>query len=272
MNGNSKVIPWIRSLVLRTLGLYVSRAQPLHKVNGILLKLLPRVTEHKLVRVGNPNGDGGYLVPESQINCVSHVFSPGVSDNFSFETYFANKGKKCFLIDGSVEASQVKTNDLIEFQQLWLSTYDSTNSVTLDTWIKSSVGESNDLLLQMDIEGAELQVIGLSKSEVLIRFRVIVLEIHELNSIFTSAGLKLFEIAIRKLTENHLPIHLHVNNAGASIALGGQHYPDTIEVTLIRKDLVATDRGVATIPNSLDRKNVEENRDLHFLGTKNKNL
>ena len=41
------------------------------------------------------------------------------------------------------------------FRKQWLDVNAADNSISLEEWIASDVGEEGDLLLQMDIEGAE---------------------------------------------------------------------------------------------------------------------
>ena len=66
-----------------------------NKLNFFLLKIRPLETNHRLIRVGS-DYDGGYLLPDD-LDEVKYCFSPGVSDNISFETQLTKDYKiNCF--------------------------------------------------------------------------------------------------------------------------------------------------------------------------------
>jgi len=54
-------------------------------------------------RLGNPNGDGGYIIIDD-IGKYDCLLSCGVSDDISFEEYFLSKHKEtiCFAFDGTI--------------------------------------------------------------------------------------------------------------------------------------------------------------------------
>ena len=225
----------------------------------LLRSIWPKVTEHSLLRVGG-DGDGGYLIPESQIDKIQAIFSPGVSDVANFELYFADRGIRCHLADGSVESPPFShDNFLFSKRMIGLETIDFQNNISLGNWIKASGEESDDLLLQMDIEGSEYEALIDADREILAKFRVIVVELHGLHSLVTKAGYRLIALALSKLLEEHVSLHLHVNNASDGLTLGDFTFPDTLELTLIRKDLVAEIREeYATLPHALDRPNTSK--------------
>jgi len=62
-----------------------------NKLKIFLLKIRPFETNHQLIRVGS-DYDGGYLIPDD-LDQVKYCFSPGVSDNISFETQLSTDYK-----------------------------------------------------------------------------------------------------------------------------------------------------------------------------------
>jgi hypothetical protein len=119
----------------------------------------PKASPFGLIRIGG-NRDGAYLVPDD-LRGISRCFSPGVSDRKSFEDELTCKyGITCHLCDASTSPERFQTA-IIEpgqtFRKVWLHHEPgAADSVTLEEWVEDlSDGTASDLLLQMDIEGAE---------------------------------------------------------------------------------------------------------------------
>jgi len=67
------------------------------------------------------------------------------------------------------------------FEKLWLDVIGTKEAVALETWVaRHAPDPKTDLLLHMDIEGAEYRNILAATDAVLGRFRIIVLELHNL--------------------------------------------------------------------------------------------
>lgn len=91
-------------------------------------------------------------------------------------------------------------------------------------------------ILQMDIEGAEYRVIAATTVETLSRFRIIVVEFHELSNLFTKFGFREISNAFRKLLLTHRVVHIHPNNVGGPAVRGHLSVPSLMEFTFYRKD------------------------------------
>lgn len=218
-----------------------------------LIRLLrPIKITPSLVRIGS-EGDGGYLLP-SGLNSIEAVFSPGVAESSEFELVFAQAGIPCFLIDGSVNGPAVVHENLF-FERLWLGTEPlGSESTSLEKWVRDKAPDSNNLLLQMDIEGAEWEVVTEVNKDLLRRFQVIVIEIHNL-------GTKMIKIEqrakvikfIRALTRDHFVAHFHPNNCCPVVQVEGIGVPNVVELTLLRKDKwMPPRRAFASLPHELD--------------------
>lgn len=151
-----------------------------------------------LIRIGGSN-DGGYLVPDD-LDGVTACFSPGVADSSSFEIGMADRGIRSHMADYSVDNPPV-SGDLFTFDKLFLATHNEDGKyIRLDDWVYSKSHKHEDLILQMDIEGDEWPILADAAPEVLERFRIIILELHGLETLLTDVvGLKIFEAVIRKL-------------------------------------------------------------------------
>jgi hypothetical protein len=213
----------------------------------------PEGSPAPLIRIGGSH-DGGYLVPDD-LEGVSACFSPGVADSASFELGLANLGIRSHMADYSVEQAPV-TGDLFTFEKLFLATHNEQGEfIRLDDWVSSKSLPSEDLILQMDIEGDEWPVLADASSLVLERFRIIVLELHGLETLLTDRlGLRIFESVMRKLNSNFSVVHVHANNFGRELNYLGVQIPQVIEMTLIRRNRMRPGQTLygPEIPHPLD--------------------
>jgi hypothetical protein len=216
-------------------------------------KIHPINSGHPLVRLGGED-DGGYLVPDD-LEGIGACFSPGVSDVANFELDFANRGVKSYLADYSVESAPIQ-NEFIDFEKKFLGSEENDIFMTLDSWIQRKEPNKNDFILQMDIEGAEYDVIYDLHSEILKKFRILVIEFHRLDSIFDKTGFKLINLTFNKLLKDFEIVHIHPNNCRVPVVYGGFEVPPLMEFTFLRKDRVVTKgKGEPQLsyPHRLDR-------------------
>jgi hypothetical protein len=214
-------------------------------------KIHPIDSGHPLVRLGG-DGDGGYLVPDD-LEGIGACFSPGVSDVANFELAFASRGVKSYLADYSVESSPVQ-HELIDFEKKYLGSEENDVFMTLDSWINRKEPKQQDFVLQMDIEGAEYDVIYDINSETLKKFRILVIEFHRLDSIFDKTGFKLINLTFNKLLKDFEIVHIHPNNCRAPVVYKDFEVPPLMEFTFLRKDRLI-DKGNASpsFPHPLDK-------------------
>ena len=225
--------------------------------------LRPTVTKFRLLRIGG-NEDGAYLIPDD-LHGVSACFSPGVGAYKPFEDELALRwGIKSHLVDFSADLGNLKTPlipGMQTFQKLWLGAESGASTITLQDWLESAEeSESEDLLLQMDIEGAEYSIFKSTKLDVLRRFRVLVVEFHDLRSQIFRFGMRSEIIdVVRKLSDDFVVVHVHPNNADKpkKMRLAGALIPNILEVTMIRRDRLGEDgllhrKIPSRLPNPLD--------------------
>lgn len=235
------------------------------QIENLLKQLHPVVSPKKLIRLG-PSGDGGYLVPDD-LGGITACFSPGVSDEAGFELSIAQMGIPCYLADASVTEEPVK-HEQIFFEPLFLGpTSDGDRFISLQDWVVSKDVADGDLLLQMDIEGAEYEVLSSAPKELLGRFRVIAIELHHLEHILTNKFSALgFGAFLEKLKEQFEVVHIHPNNNRRPVVHEAIEIPPVIEVTFLRKDRfqkTPSSQGV-TLPNPLDADNSKRRKSLTF--------
>lgn len=228
---------------------------------AILAMLQPFRAPVPMIRIG-PEKDGGYVLPDDLDGIVA-CFSPGVSNVLGFDEEVAACGIPCFLADGSVEGPEDPPPGMC-FEPLFLGGASGDGVIALDDWVCGRAPEAGDLMLQMDIEGAEYDVLSASSAEVLSRFRIIVLEYHRLGSLFVKEERDRISPALEALARDFEVVHVHGNNYEKPLRVGGRRFPPVLEVTYLRRDRMGEARRDAVIPHPLDRPNNPRRPDLQI--------
>ena len=252
----------MKELVIRILGILgisVSRCVDAQLVRRLIRRLRPVLTDKGLIRIGG-DGDGGYIIPDD-LDGVVACFSPGVGAIAAFEAALVARGVPCYLADASV-AGPPATGTRVHFDKKFLGVVDDDMTITLDAWVKACAPPDGDLILQMDIEGAEWVVL-LNVSEVVLkRFRVIVVELHWLERLIDKVGFELMFAALDRLLRQFYVVHNHPNNVARPFKSRGVTIPRHLEMTFLRRDRAQVTGYANRFPHPLDRKNMPELPDL----------
>jgi len=227
------------------------------QIDHFLKKIKIIDSGYKLIRIGG-NNDGGYLIPNI-LNQIEFCFSPGVGSTSSFEDHLLNFNIKSYLADGTVD--YIGKHDFIKKN---LSSYNDENNITLESWINEKIkNQSNNLLLQMDIEGSEIETLYKINIATLDRFKCIIIEFHNFLSILNFFGLKIYSDIFNKILKTHYIVHIHPNNNCHNLKIIKNNIPDTLEITFINKKIVKYVQSINfNLPHSLDQKNVPNLRDI----------
>ena len=253
------LIAMLKKIALK-FNFFVSRGTGVDKLQFFFNKIKPVTTNHKLVRIGG-NGDGGYLVPDDLIG-IQTCFSPGVSFAAYFENELAGRGIKSYMADFSVEKTPI-TNDFFSFEKIFIGFENQPHFINLDNWVqKNARAGDNEMILQMDIEGGEYNVLIESSSELLKRFRIIIIEFHDMDSLFDPIGFQLISSCFYKLLKDFEIVHIHPNNFYKNVSHKGFEIPPLLEFTFLRKDRINNTSFATSFPHELDKKNVAENPDI----------
>lgn len=239
------------------LGIIIIRSTPREELVDLIRSLRPLQTDKELVRLG-PSNDGGYLVPDD-FKEIEACFSPGVDKVSEFEMECLRLGMKIFLADFSVDSPNLDLSpDKFDFEKLFISSSRYDNTITIDKWVNSKLEDSeSDLLLQMDIEGAEMEVIINMSDELLNRFRIIVIEFHDLQDLWNVHYFKIASVVFKKLLKNHSCVHIHPNNVSSIDRRSGIEIPRLAEFTFYRNDRGIKDRLVQVLPHKNDKDNTD---------------
>ena len=232
---------------------YPTKATKLARVQDLLRQLYPILSNRALIRLG-PVGDGGYLVPDDLAD-VEACFSPGVSDVAGFERHCAELGMKVFMADASVEGPP-DSHPQFHFLHKFVGSVTQGHFVSLTDWVNASLpGSTSDLLLQIDIEGYEYETfLGIPES-LLQRFRIIVVEFHNLDYLFSDPIFTFYSRAFEKILLTHSCVHIHPNNMCGFIKIGNLEIPQLAEFTFLRNDRITKRVFATTFPHPLDADN-----------------
>lgn len=226
---------------------------PKREVLSFMRLAAPVDTGMPLRRIGS-SGDGGYLVPDDLEGIVA-VFSPGVDTTANFEREFADRDVPCFLADASV-AGPPFAHPRFSFWPAFLGSQPGPSVITLDAWVEKCAPTAGDLILQMDIEGAEYAVLGAACRDTLRRFRVMVVEFHGLHRVWRRGNSSGILRAFDALLKEFAVVHIHPNNCAKPRRWRGIALSPVCEFTFLRRDRLRARSPARVFPHPLDRTNV----------------
>jgi hypothetical protein len=263
-----KVVAALVRLILRNLKLDSFRLTSYEQVLEVCSYFIPVATDHELIRVGNA-GPGGYLVPNS-LDGIRAIFSPGVAKQWTFEKDLHGKfGIIPFLADKAEDKPADYPEDF-SYTPSWIGLSGLEGFLSLEEWVSLALREAdpendfgNNLMLQMDIEGGEYHALLAAPEDLLKRFRIIVLELHDTEAMLNPRIMSLvFHPLLRKLSTQFDVVHAHPNNCCGNWKYKDIEFPRVIEVTLMRKDRTSRRPGLASLPHSLDLPCVSGKKEL----------
>lgn len=224
-----------------------------------IIDLLALLTPYDILnfnkmRVGGPN-DGGYVILD-KLHTDQKIFSYGLSWNISFDLDLAQRGHDVYMFDHTISSLTVQ-HPLFHWFKEGISTQtDSLASLsTLGDHFKKLAHSEQNIILKIDIEGAEWKVLEEVPLDVLLCAEQIILELHNFSKINDEAWYTTALGALHKLSENFLLFHVHVNNCAPLVLINNIVIADVIEVSYIRKDLAISTSSQTIYPTHLDAPN-----------------
>lgn len=251
-------------MLIRQLGFDIVRLDHSAEFSKLLNFLEPKETNILLQRVGG-DGDGAYLVPK-ELEKIDFCLSPGSNKEWSFEKDLYDRFK---IKSAIMDRKENQPKDLyreLTFSDSWLGPYDDFNHTSINSWINElGLDSSSNLMLQMDIEGAEYQVLSTLPEKTLEKFAILIIEFHYTNRFSSAENFRNHYAHIfDRLQKNYITLHFHPNNCCGIWKRGKMSLPTVFELTLIRKDLVKEVIGNRPIPHNLDMDCVPERASLTF--------
>jgi hypothetical protein len=242
----------IRSSLLAS-GITVTKCTKSEDILQLMRKLRPLDCGMELIRIGN-QGDGGYLIP-NDLEGIEYCFSPGVGPTCEFENQLADRGIRSFLADYSVDGPPAGRPEFV-FDKKFLGCRDDDVFITLPSWKSAHLPDySGDLLLQMDIEGAEYEVIPNAPAGLLRQYRIMAIEFHYMQRLFDPFVFPLIAHCFEKILQDFYVAHIHPNNGSPSVKSGDVDIPHLLEFTFINKRRVKMATPRRHFPHPLDVNN-----------------
>ena len=243
---------FIRSTFLE-LGYHAGEKSTPSEILALVRKLRPLDCGIELIRVGS-DFDGGYLIPDD-LEGIEYCFSPGVSAIADFESQLAERHIHSFLADYSVPAPPIARPEFT-FDKKYLGAVNEGPFWTLARWKDKYLKDyAGDLILQMDIEGAEYEVLLSTPDLLLDQFRIVVVEFHELGRLIDAFNLRFMSSCFEKLLQSFFVVHIHPNDCSEIVRFGEIEIPTTLEITLLHKRRARQTKPRMDFPHRLDASN-----------------
>ncbi len=239
-------------------GVWTEWAVDKRQLSEFIRGLSPMHASLPMKRFG-PAKDGGYVMPDD-LEEVGGCISPGVSDECGFDREVADLGIDVHLADATVSGPPL-SHPRFHFCRKHLDTFDSPETITIDNFCKT-IAPGKDLILQMDIEGAEYRVLNSASDELLSRFRIMLIEFHDLGHLFSKFGFQEIGAVFRRLLRTHNVVHIHPNNLAHIVSSGLIVIPEVMEFTFLRKDRGEFEYRPLSFPCDLDARNVLDRPDV----------
>ncbi len=113
----------------------------------------------------------------------------------------------------------------------------------------AGVSSSTELLLKIDVEGAEWDALRDVDFSV---FQQVLIEMHDIARLSDPKQAEAVLETVRKLALTHYPTHVHANNEGGFNRFDRLWFPDVIEASYVRKDLLTGATPATRLVEGLD--------------------
>ena len=211
---------------------FITQSEYYHEIWKLLH--ISKAEGHELVRMGR-NNDGGYIMLDDFSSDDKIAYSFGISRDVSWDKAMASRGYDVFMYDHTID-SLPEENSRFHWFKLGISdsSMNADRLKTLEYFIEQNHHQDkHDMILKMDVEGAEWGFIENVKTETLNRFSQILFEFHGMNDPKLCDRIP---NVLRKLNQTHQLIHLHAQNTGCYVCTGGKTFCNQIEVSYVRRD------------------------------------
>jgi hypothetical protein len=211
------------------------------------------VSEKSFARIGR-NHDGGYLMLDD-FEEKKIAYSIGIADDISWDQDMVNRGLDVYMYDHTIEGLPYE-HDKFHYFKIGLGAKTNPLMPQLKTLYQMMTENGHldtyGMILKIDIEGAEWDFLNEVDEVLLSHFSQIVFEFHGL--IFCENEGKM-KSAMDKLNKTHQLVHLHPNNYGSYLQVGGKVLPELIEGTYLLKSEYAFTREAQSFPTAQDETN-----------------
>ena len=216
------------------------------------------------VRTGGPN-DGGYVMA-NDFGQTRICYSIGVGPQVIWDREMAERGMEIHQYDHTVEGLPDQHPNFY-FNRIGIShNLDDPQMITLEQMLENNGhSDQKNMLLKIDVEGAEWDVFEKMSANTLSKFDQIVVEYHGLEFLDRESFRSRAERVFRNLAHSHACIHIHGNNYGGFAIVSNIPVPQVIEITYVLRDRFDFIESTDIFPTQLDDPCNRDVPDL-FLG------
>lgn len=231
-------------------------------LSRLLLSLInpERIAGYPRIRVGNPDGDGGYVMVDA-FGGIAGALSVGIGGDASWDLDVAGRGIDVFQYDHTVSGPPV-SHDRFHFSPVGIAETSAPDRsfLSLDDMVAAIPGDG-DVIAKVDAEGAEWAAFSSVSNRTMHRLAQIVIELHEPIAGDGTASLRHLAV-LERIAVTHAVVHVHGNNYAGVRSHEGVRVPDVIETTWMRRAGVRFAPGTGRFPTTLDRPNDPERAEI----------
>lgn len=216
------------------------------------------------VRIGGPN-DGGYVMA-NDFERNSIAYSIGVGPQVQWDVEMAERGLVIHQYDHTVPGLP-QEHPNFRYTPLGIAP-DMTQAdlITLEEMLtRNGHKHKSNMLLKIDVEGAEWDVFDALDHALLAKFDQIVVEFHGLEYLGSDSFRERCNRVFRKLNFHHVPVHIHANNYSAVHLLENIPVPGVVELSYCLRSRFTFAPSEEIFPTELDQPCRAEVADI-FLG------
>ena len=219
---------------------------------------IKKIVGKNFVRLGRPF-DGGYIMADNFNASGGIAYSFGICDDVSWDTDMAKRGYEIFMYDPTIDSLPQNHERFHFFKEGISGVADKEKSMdTLENFIRRNGHEhESNMILKMDVEGAEWSFLSTVTSETLSQFDQLLFEFHDIIRPKDQSVMNATLACLKKITRTHSLVHLHMNNFGSCLILDDRILiPETLELTYVKtSNYKLVDDENIYLPIPLDRPN-----------------
>ncbi|MBR3497488.1 MAG: FkbM family methyltransferase [Selenomonadaceae bacterium] len=223
-----------------------------------------KIVGKRFVRLGR-NFDGGYIMVNN-FNAAGVAYSFGINDDVSWDTDMAKRGYEIFMYDPTIDSLPENHERFHFFKEGIFGVEVKEKSLdTLENFIRRNGHEhESNMILKMDVEGAEWSFLSTVTSETLNQFDQLLFEFHYMIRPKDMSVMNETLACLKKITRTHSLVHLHANNCGSFLVLDEKILiPDVLELTYVKtSNYKLVDDENIFLPTPLDRPNNGGGQDI----------
>ena len=204
-----------------------------------------------LTRIGG-DGDGGYVMAE--LPAPSGAISIGIGPDVSWDRAMSDRGVPIACFDPTVRGLPSPVPNGRFFRVGIGANPPEYRPLDELVGLAGFTGRS-DLVLKIDVEGAEWPSLASVTPEQLSAYTQIAIEMHDLRGLMDPRERGRILGVLNTLAAGHRPVHVHANNYDAVVRFGSLWFANAIEVTYVRADCFSDWAPRESLAVELDRPN-----------------